>query len=39
MLAHQIGRGTCGAMELQAEAQDLMRAYKRSGYTGQPLDD
>ena len=37
MLAHQMAAARVAAMELQAEARDLMRAYKRSGYTHQHL--
>jgi hypothetical protein len=37
MLAHQMAAAHTAALELQAEARDLLRAYKRSGYAHQQL--
>jgi hypothetical protein len=32
-LAHQLGAAHVAAMELQAEARELLQRYKRAGYT------
>jgi hypothetical protein len=37
MLAHQMAAAHRAALELQAEARDLLRAYKRGGYAHQQL--
>ena len=37
MLAHQMAAAHTAAMELQAEARDLMQRFKRTGYIHQHL--
>jgi hypothetical protein len=37
MMVHQMAAAHVAAMELQAEARELMRAFKRSGYVHQHL--